>query len=430
VKLVLEEHLMSTAIKRRRGTSVQHLTFAGLEGEITINTDKETAIVHNGATNGGFTLLREDMANYDGTLINNLRSQAIDDNATNGTAQLIIADAGILVGAATGGTQGVDSLNAADLYINGSQVPGKSNDETITGDWTFTGTVTNVDTVDLNVADNVILINSGEVGAGVTLGSAGLRVDRGSSTDASLIFDEADDTWKIGILGSEVAIASGGSLSIDDTSLVITDTGSDGTITFTNDGAVSGVIDNVGDWDFQNGNLTTTGTLDAADFFDNGTNINTIYATLASPALTGTPSAPTAAGGTNTTQVATTAFVLGEVGSASSLTVGDTTIVLSDTGTDGTIILTTDGAIGLTIDNNQNVVIGNSQLADAATDGFIYIPNTTAGLPSGSPTAFTGRSPLVYDDTNDFLYVHNGASWSQIGGSDPDAGLAYAIAFG
>ena len=33
------------------------------------------------------------------------------------------------------------------------------------------------------------------------------------------------------------------------------------------------------------------------------------YAPLASPALTGSPTAPTASGGTNTTQIATTAFV-------------------------------------------------------------------------------------------------------------------------
>ena len=37
------------------------------------------------------------------------------------------------------------------------------------------------------------------------------------------------------------------------------------------------------------------------------------YAPLNSPVLTGTPTAPTAAAGTNTTQVATTAFVKGEV---------------------------------------------------------------------------------------------------------------------
>ena len=40
------------------------------------------------------------------------------------------------------------------------------------------------------------------------------------------------------------------------------------------------------------------------------TAFNSIYATLASPTLTGTPAAPTASVGTNTTQIATTAFVL------------------------------------------------------------------------------------------------------------------------
>lgn len=41
------------------------------------------------------------------------------------------------------------------------------------------------------------------------------------------------------------------------------------------------------------------------------------YAVLASPALTGTPTAPTASGGTNTTQLATTAFVTSAVSAVS-----------------------------------------------------------------------------------------------------------------
>lgn len=45
-------------------------------------------------------------------------------------------------------------------------------------------------------------------------------------------------------------------------------------------------------------------------------NVNAAYAPLASPALTGTPTAPTAAPGTNTTQLATTAFVQGAVSGA------------------------------------------------------------------------------------------------------------------
>lgn len=39
-------------------------------------------------------------------------------------------------------------------------------------------------------------------------------------------------------------------------------------------------------------------------------NLKTGLAPLASPTFTGTPAAPTAAAGTNTTQIATTAFVL------------------------------------------------------------------------------------------------------------------------
>lgn len=47
-----------------------------------------------------------------------------------------------------------------------------------------------------------------------------------------------------------------------------------------------------------------------------GNKIETTYAKLASPAITGTPTAPTAAAGTNTTQIATTAFVTNAVGTA------------------------------------------------------------------------------------------------------------------
>ena len=55
------------------------------------------------------------------------------------------------------------------------------------------------------------------------------------------------------------------------------------------------------------GNLTGTASKATNDSDDNA--INTTYAKLASPNLTGTPTAPTATAGTKTTQIATTAFV-------------------------------------------------------------------------------------------------------------------------
>ena len=59
-----------------------------------------------------------------------------------------------------------------------------------------------------------------------------------------------------------------------------------------------------GTWSISISGLAAKATADAG-----GNTITTTYAKLASPALTGTPTAPTATAGTNTTQVATTAFV-------------------------------------------------------------------------------------------------------------------------
>ena len=50
---------MATALKLRRGTTAQHASFTGLEAELTIDTTKDTAVVHDGSTAGGFPLARE-----------------------------------------------------------------------------------------------------------------------------------------------------------------------------------------------------------------------------------------------------------------------------------------------------------------------------------------------------------------------------------
>lgn len=50
---------MTTAVRRRRGTTAQHATFTGLEGEISIDTTKDTVVVHDGTTAGGHPLAKE-----------------------------------------------------------------------------------------------------------------------------------------------------------------------------------------------------------------------------------------------------------------------------------------------------------------------------------------------------------------------------------
>jgi hypothetical protein len=55
-----------------------------------------------------------------------------------------------------------------------------------------------------------------------------------------------------------------------------------------------------------------------------------------------------------------------------------------------------------------SVKAGAGALATTATDGFIYIP-TSAGPPTGVPTAIAGYVALHYDATNHEVFVYSGA---------------------
>ena len=50
---------MSTQVQRRKGTTVQHSTFTGASAELTVDTTKNTVVVHDGATAGGIPLAKE-----------------------------------------------------------------------------------------------------------------------------------------------------------------------------------------------------------------------------------------------------------------------------------------------------------------------------------------------------------------------------------
>jgi len=89
---------------------------------------------------------------------------------------------------------------------------GITSDVVITGNLTVTGTSTEIVSTDTAITDRVITLNDGETGAGVTGGTSGIEIDRGSSTNARLVYDESSDTWKLDNgSGSLVAIATSAS---------------------------------------------------------------------------------------------------------------------------------------------------------------------------------------------------------------------------
>lgn len=64
-------------------------------------------------------------------------------------------------------------------------------------------------------------------------------------------------------------------------------------------------------------------------------------------------------------------------------------------------------------DQLGNAIIGTAAIATNATDGFLYVPSC-AGTPTGVPTTYTGRVPIVVDTTNNKLYFYSGA-WRDAG---------------
>jgi hypothetical protein len=97
-------------------------------------------------------------------------------------------------------------LTAPTVNVQGNQ--SVSGNLTVAGNLTIQGTTTSVDTSNMTVKDNVITVNKGEAGSGVSLRYAGIDIDRGDLARERLVFDETADKWKMGATGQEVAIAS------------------------------------------------------------------------------------------------------------------------------------------------------------------------------------------------------------------------------
>jgi hypothetical protein len=89
-----------------------------------------------------------------------------------------------------------------------------SPDVVIKGNLVVVGTTTNVSATNTEIKDNIIVLNKGETGNGVTLGSAGITVDRGPSiANVSLVYRHSSNTWSLsndGVTYNEIATIGGG----------------------------------------------------------------------------------------------------------------------------------------------------------------------------------------------------------------------------
>ena len=84
------------------------------------------------------------------------------------------------------------------LTTNQSVAGNKIFTDTVTiNNLTVTGTEVIVDVENLAVKDNIIEINSGESGAGISRISGGITIDRGSATNANILYNDANDRFEL-----------------------------------------------------------------------------------------------------------------------------------------------------------------------------------------------------------------------------------------
>ena len=138
---------MAKLLKLRRGTTTQHASFTGAEGELTVDITKDTAVVHDGAQAGGRPLAREDMSNVSSsTVVSRIGTSAL---------------AGVKV-QPNFGTQLVET--DGNLDVAGTAATGAL---TVTGNISVSGTVDGIDVAGLQAAKNSLSTSNGALVNGV-----------------------------------------------------------------------------------------------------------------------------------------------------------------------------------------------------------------------------------------------------------------------
>ena len=329
---------MSKLLQLRGGTTSEHSSFTGALREVTVDTTKDTLVVHDGSTAAGFALARESALTTTTALANaalpksgGALTGALTTNSTIDGVDIATRD-GIL-------TSTTSTANAALPKAGGA----------------LTGAVTTNSTIDGRdvAADGVLATNAMPKSGGAFTGAV--------TTNST--FDGVDIATRDAVLTSTTTTAdaalpkAGGAL----TGAVTTNSTFDGVDIATRDAILTSTTTTAGAalpkaGGAMTGAITTNSTFDGRNVSVDGTKLDGIAASATNV--------------TNNNQITNGAGYTTNVGDITGVTAGTG---MSGGGTSGTVTLT------CTIDSPSEVGLGNlSSSGNALSGNFTATGNVTA----------------------------------------------------
>ena len=279
---------MPTTVQFRRGTTANNNAFTGSAGELSIDSTLNEIRVHDGSTAGGFAAARKTELSKMMTVANTqtLFASVAANNSTINT-KMSVANTQTLVGDRLGAT--------ASIALTGA----------VTGSASFSANAVSITTT--ATADPTITLG-GDLTGNVTL------TNLGNGTLTATVVDDSHNHVISNVDGLQTALDAKATLSqLTGTNTAIRSLISSNDTDISDRMQVANVTSRFVTSDASiatkmavaNTTLLVNDRLQVA----NATTSFALKADLASPTLTGTPVAPTAANTTSTTQIATTAFV-------------------------------------------------------------------------------------------------------------------------